>query len=101
MKKVININFQGRVIPIEESAYEMLQNYISSLRRYFANEQGRDEIINDIESRIGELFDERLKKGSSCIMDADVANIMNSMGRPEDFDQADDEPQTNRKRFLL
>ena len=64
MKKVININFQGRVIPIEETAYEMLQNYISTLRSYFANEEGRDEIINDIENRIGELFDEKLKKGA-------------------------------------
>jgi phage shock protein PspC (stress-responsive transcriptional regulator) len=90
MKKVININFQGRVIPIEETAYEMLQNYISSLRSYFANEEGRDEIINDIENRIGELFDEKLKKGAACIMDADVDNIMTSMGRPEDFEQEDE-----------
>ena len=45
MKKIININFHSRVIPIEESAYEILQQYISSLRRYFANEEGRDEII--------------------------------------------------------
>jgi phage shock protein PspC (stress-responsive transcriptional regulator)/heme/copper-type cytochrome/quinol oxidase subunit 2 len=100
MKKVININFQGRVIPIEETAYEMLQNYISSLRNYFANEEGRDEIINDIENRIGELFDERLKKGASCIMDSDVNNIMNSMGRPEDFDQQDEpQPQAEDKRY--
>jgi hypothetical protein len=41
MKKVININFQGRVIPIEESAYEELKNYTDSLRRYFAHEEGR------------------------------------------------------------
>ena len=47
MKKVININFQGRVIPIEETAYDILQQYIDSLRKYFANEDGRDEIIND------------------------------------------------------
>ena len=65
MKKIININFHSRVIPIEESAYEILQQYISSLRRYFANEEGRDEIINDIESRIAELFFERLKKGAT------------------------------------
>jgi len=45
MKKVININFQGRVIPIEETAFELLKQYIESLRRYFANEEGRDEII--------------------------------------------------------
>lgn len=85
MKKVININFQGRVIPIEETAYEMLKRYIESLRQFFANEEGRDEIINDIEGRIGELFSEQLKKGQPCITDADVDTIMHSIGRPEDF----------------
>src|ERR1700752_1174832 len=89
MKKVININFQGRVIPIEETAYEILKQYIESLRQFFANEEGKDEIINDIESRIGELFGEQLKKGSACITDADVQTIINSIGRPEDF-EADD-----------
>ena len=87
MKKVININFQGRVIPIEETAYETLKQYVESLRRYFANEEGKDEIINDIENRIAELFDEKLKKGSVCITDEDVSVVMASMGRPEDFEQ--------------
>lgn len=89
MKKVININFQGRVVPIEETAYEILKQYIESLRSFFANEEGRDEIINDIEGRIAELFSDTLKKGSTCITDDDVNTIINSMGRPEDFD--DDE----------
>lgn len=87
MKKVININFQGRVIPIEESAYELLKSYTDSLKTYFANEEGRDEIINDIENRIAELFNEELKKGSPCITDDHVDVIIKSMGRPEDFDQ--------------
>ena len=86
MKKVININFQGRVIPIEESAYDILKQYIESLTRYFANEDGKEEIINDIEGRIAELFGEVLKKGSTCITDEDVNTIIASMGRPEDFD---------------
>lgn len=94
MKKVININFQGRVVPIEESAYEMLQNYITSLRTYFANEEGRDEIINDIESRIGELFSETLKKGAACITDDDVSSVIRNIGRPEDFEEAEGGSET-------
>jgi phage shock protein PspC (stress-responsive transcriptional regulator) len=86
MKKVININFQGRVIPIEESAYDMLKQYVESLRKFFANEEGRDEIINDIEGRIAELFGDSLKKGATCITDDTVNEIINSMGRPEDFE---------------
>ena len=86
MKQVININFQGRVVPIEVTAFEILKNYTESLNRYFAQEEGKDEIINDIESRIGELFQERLKAGSTCISDDDINAIIKSMGRPEDFE---------------
>lgn len=89
MKKVININFQGRVVPIEETAYDLLKQYTDSLRNYFAAEEGRDEIINDIESRIGELFQERIKNGATCITDDDVNIIINNMGRPKDFADAD------------
>src|SRR4249919_370071 len=89
MKKVININFQGRVVPIEETAYEILKQYIESLRQFFANEEGKEEIINDIEGRIGELFGEVLKKGSPCITDDDVQTIINGIGRPEDFEAED------------
>jgi phage shock protein PspC (stress-responsive transcriptional regulator) len=89
MKKIININFHSRVIPIEETAYEILQQYIESLRRYFANEEGREEIIGDIENRFAELFSETLKKGAACITDADVNTIITSMGRPEEFEGED------------
>jgi len=90
MKQVININFQGRVVPIETTAFEILKNYTDSLSRHFANEEGKEEIINDIESRIGELFQERLTKGATCITDDDVNAIINSIGRPEDFEPMDD-----------
>lgn len=86
MKKIININLSGLVIPIEDTAYENLQAYIESLRKYFANEEGRDEIINDIESRISELMSEKVRKGAKAITDADVHEIASSMGRPEDFE---------------
>lgn len=94
MKKIININLSGRVVPIEDSAYESLQRYIESLRRYFANEEGRDEIINDIESRIAELMNDKIKKGAGAITDSDVEEIINSMGRVEDFEKEDIQENT-------
>src|SRR4051812_14610438 len=94
MKKIININLSGRVIPIEDSAYESLQRYIESLRRYFAHEDGRDEIINDIESRIAELMNDKVRKGAAAITDEDMEEIINSMGRVEDFEAADAEAKT-------
>jgi len=100
MKQVININFQGRVVPIEVTAFEILKNYTESLNRYFAAEEGKDEIINDIESRIGELFQERIKEGSTCITDDDINAIIRSMGRPEDFetDQATVDAANERQK---
>lgn len=86
MKKVININFQGQVIAIEETAYEILKQYIGSLKTYFSREEGGDEIVNDIECRIAELFGNRLKHGINCITDEDVKAVIDSIGRPQDFD---------------
>ncbi|MBS1910098.1 MAG: PspC domain-containing protein [Bacteroidetes bacterium] len=98
MKQVININFQGRVVPIEVTAFDILKNYTESLNRHFANEQGKEEIINDIESRIGELFQEKLKSGATCITEEDVNNIIKNMGRPEDFDTTGDESQAGQNK---
>ena len=103
MKKIININLSGRVIPIEDSAYEKLQAYVESLRRYFSNEEGRDEIINDIESRIAELMNDKVRKGAACVTEADVEEIIATMGRPEDFDadaaEATDSSQAEQQQY--
>ena len=97
MKQVININFHGQVVPIEVTAFELIKNYTESLSHYFANEEGKEEIINDIESRIGELFQERLQKGTACITDEDVNAIIHSMGRPEDFEAEEANPAGSRQ----
>jgi len=93
MKQVININYHGRIIPIELAAYEMLKNYTASLQLHFKDEEGKEEIINDIESRISELFQEQLSKGSTCITENDVNAIIKSMGKPEELES---EPVINQ-----
>ncbi|HEY0298793.1 MAG TPA: PspC domain-containing protein, partial [Arachidicoccus sp.] len=98
MKKVININFQGRVVMIEEEAYEKLKAYIESLRKHFANEDGCDEIINDIENRISELFEEVIKRGSPCVSENDLEAIIHSIGRPEDFEEEENTASTPQQQ---
>ena len=97
MEKVININFQGRVIPIEETAYNHLKQYTDSLRRHFANEESGEEIINDIENRIAELLTAKLKGGAACINSADMNAVIDSIGRIEDLMAADGEEETSGK----
>ncbi|NIG52386.1 PspC domain-containing protein [Chitinophaga sp. Cy-1792] len=98
MKKIININLSGRLIPIEDSAYEVLRQYLDSLKRYFAREEGGDEIVTDIESRIAEVFQDRLKNGAHCITDADVEAVKLSMGTPEQFDEAAPKDQQQQQK---
>ncbi len=93
MKKIININLGGLVIPIEDTAYEQLQAYIESLRRYFSTEDGRDEIINDIENRIAELMNDKVRKGSINITEEDIHDIIKNMGKPEELEAEDEEHQ--------
>lgn len=98
MKKIININLSGRLIPIEDSAYEILNQYLGSLKKYFSKEEGGDEIVSDIESRIAEIFQDQLKKGAHCITDEDVMAVKASMGTPEQFDDAAGESTQQQKQ---
>lgn len=98
MKKIININLSGRLIPIEDSAYEILSQYLGSLKKYFSKEEGGDEIVSDIESRIAEVFQDQLKKGAHCITDEDVLAVKASMGTPEQFDDAASSENTKQQQ---
>jgi phage shock protein PspC (stress-responsive transcriptional regulator) len=91
MKKVININLSGRVIPIEETAFDTLKLYIESLRDHFKDEEGRDEIINDIENRIAELLEKETKSGSPCITDQKIEETIRIMGQIDDFIKMDEQ----------
>lgn len=83
MKKVIYINLASVVIPIEEPAYTILNNYIHQLKSFFEKEEDGDEIIQDMEARIAELFQEILQKRNSCITENDVQKIISIIGTPE------------------
>jgi phage shock protein PspC (stress-responsive transcriptional regulator) len=86
MKKVININFSGRLINIDEDAYQALQDYIQSLKNYFSKEEGSEEIVSDIENRIAEIFAEKQKNGIGIAL-SDVHEVMTKIGKPEDFEE--------------
>ena len=98
MKKIININFSGRLINIEEDAYTELQNYLESLKKYFSNEEGQEEIIADIENRIAEIFYDKQQKGATCITITDVNEVAKAIGKPEDFEEQP-EPQNNNTNY--
>ena len=65
MNKTVTVNIGGMVFHIEEHAYDKLKKYLDAIRGYFTSSDGRDEIIQDIESRIAEMFTERIAASSA------------------------------------
>ncbi|WP_281695435.1 PspC domain-containing protein [Bacteroides clarus] len=93
MKKTLTVNLGGTVFHIDEDAYRLLDNYLSNLKIHFRKEAGADEIIDDIERRISELFAEKLTAGSQVITITDVEEVIARMGKPEDMEaESDSEP---------
>ena len=91
MKKNITINLSGRLFQIDEDAYELLQQYIDSLRASFGKQEGGEEIADDIEARIAELFDELKQKGIEAITINHVKDIITRIGKPEERAGEDEE----------
>ena len=85
MKKTLTVNLGGTVFNIDDDAYRLLDNYLSNLKMHFRKEAGADEIVDDIERRISELFAEKLSAGSQVITIADVEEVIARMGKPEDI----------------
>ncbi len=87
MKKNITINLCGRLFAIDEDAYEMLATYEQSLRNYFRTREGGEEIAEDLEARIAELFDELKAKGVEAINIDHVREVIHRIGRPEEMEE--------------
>ena len=85
MNKTVTVNIGGIVFHIDENAYERFKQYLESIRVHFTGSDGRDEIMQDIESRIAEMFQDRIKDQKQVITLADVEEVTVLMGRPEEF----------------
>src|SRR5574344_769649 len=97
MKKNITINLFGSLYNIDEDAYELLQTYENQLRTYFSRQEGGDEISEDIERRVAELFEELKEQGKEAIDMDDVQSIIRRIGKPEDFQASDEENETPKE----
>ncbi len=91
MNKTININLAGIIFHLDEDAFHKLQEYLNQLRHFFKDSEGRDEIINDIEARFAELFQEKLAKTKKEVISMnDVNESIAVMGEPEAYLEDED-----------
>jgi phage shock protein PspC (stress-responsive transcriptional regulator) len=89
MKKTFTINISGRFFHIEDDAFEKLQEYLKLLKQCFENQPGGQEILQDIESRIAELLQEKMTEGQEAVTIDWVDELIHRMGNPEYFMEQD------------
>lgn len=90
MKKNISINISGIIFHIEEDGFDRLKEYLDSINKYFSTFDDSSEIIADIESRIAEIFLEKLKDEKQVISSDDVTTLTATMGSIQDFQAIED-----------
>lgn len=92
MKKTVSVNIKGINFLVEEDAYELLQNYLERLEKSLKNEEGSQDIIEDVEIRIAELSSSKLNDAKTVIELEDIQKILAALGDPEDFvEESEDE----------
>jgi len=100
MKRAISINLGGIVFNIDDDAYRELQAYLTKIESCFSDREESKEIMNDIEVRIAELFNEKITDYKKVITSKDVNEIIDVMGRPEQIGETEKESTyEQRERF--
>lgn len=97
MHRVENINLGGIPFVINEDAYKMLEAYLKAVRAHFTESSMQDEIMQDIEIRMAEIFTEQLS--GRHIVDMKILDeAINRLGRPEQFAPESEEPLYRKRK---
>lgn len=88
MKKNITVNLFGTLYAIDDDACKLLEQYLDNMRSYFSKREGGDEITDDIEHRVAELFSELKTNGVEAISIEHVRDIIQRIGNPEQMDES-------------
>lgn len=91
MKKTVTVNLGGVVYQIDEDAFHLLDEYLKNIRLHFRKEKGVDDMMSDMESRIADLFAEKLNEEKKVVVVEDVEEVIARMGKPEQIASEDSE----------
>jgi len=95
MKKNITINLFGNLYNIDEDAYQLLDNYLAGMKRYFGKQEGGEEIADDIEHRVAELLWEKKEQGIEAINIDHIKEIIGKIGNAEQIGGSEGESTGN------
>lgn len=97
MKKVIEVNI-GRVsFTIEDDAYINLKSYLSRFETSITDKNDIKEIMEDIETRVAEIFQKEMKYSNQVVNQKMVDNVIECLGEIE-TNNINEEPNMNQDR---
>lgn len=85
MKKTFTVNLGNMVFSIDDDAYLVLKDYLDSIEEYFSADRDKEDIMNDIEGRISEIFSSLTNPGKQVINIKDIDHVISIMGDPREI----------------
>ncbi len=93
MKKTLNVNVGGMPFILDEDAYERLRDYLSEIEIRLDG-YDKQEILDDIESRIADIFHENLSTRVQVVSLEVVNRAMAIIGSAREFGEPRRRPET-------
>ena len=89
MKRTMTANISGTSFMLDEDAYRELNAYMDDISARLSGQDGREDIVDDIESRISELLHEWGAGGLRVVTLSMVDRVKATIGDPEIFGDPD------------
>ena len=93
MDKTVSISIGGFSFVLDEIAYNKLKTYLQDVKTSLRGTEGIEDIIEDVEIRIAELFRDRLKF-REVVNEDDINYVIATMGHPEQYKVEDEDGDT-------
>jgi phage shock protein PspC (stress-responsive transcriptional regulator) len=87
MNTTVTIHLAHTLFHIDSEAFTLLKNYLNKLEKSFAQTEGKQEILEDIEVRIAELFSQYTIREGYVISEKNLNDVIEILGSPEDISE--------------
>ena len=90
MKQTLNINLSGYPFTIDDDAYQLLKDYLDTIRYAFETQEDTEDLASDIESRIAELLIEKENGNRRIVTRDEISRVIERIGKPSEFIEVDE-----------
>ena len=96
MNTTVTIHLAHTLFHIDSDAFALLKNYLNKLEKSFAQTEGKQEILEDIEVRIAELFSQYTIRVGYVISEKNVNDVIEILGSPEDISEEETQEESTK-----